>query len=118
MQKNLVNPHWFPPVGSGPYIITAVNSGKSIIYTKNPDYWARNLPVQRGFFNFDTIQVDYYRSALTRFEAFKKGLFDIYPENSPSKWRTVYNFPAVQDGQIIKDEFEIKTPSGMLGICI
>ena len=104
-----------PPIASGPYTVTEVKPGERIVYTKNPNYWANDLPVQKGFFNFDTIRMDYYRSAQAQFEAFKKGLFDLYPENSPSKWRTAYDFPAVDEGRVIKEEFEVKTPSGMLG---
>ena len=104
-----------PPIASGPYTVAEVKPGESITYQRNPDYWAKDLPVQRGFFNFDTIRVDYYRNAQALFEGFKKGLFDIYPENSPGKWRTAYDFPAVTDGKVIKEEFKNKTPSGMLG---
>lgn len=104
-----------PPIGSGPYRVSQVKPGERISYQRNPDYWARDLPVQRGFFNFDTIRVDYYRSAQAQFEGFKKGLFDLYPENSPSKWRTAYDFPAANDGRIVKETFKNTTPSGMLG---
>ena len=104
-----------PPIASGPYIVSEVKPGERITYSRNPDYWGKDLPVQRGFFNFDTIKVDYYRSAQAQFEAFKKGLFDIYPENSPGKWRTAYDFPAVTEGRLVKEEFKNRTPSGMLG---
>ncbi len=104
-----------PPIGSGPYTVSQVKPGERISYQRNSDYWAKDLPVQRGFFNFDTIRVDYYRSAQAQFEGFKKGLFDVYPENSPSKWRTAYDFSAANDGRIVKEEFKNKTPSGMLG---
>ena len=103
------------PIASGPYTVSEVKPGESITYQRNPDYWAKDLPSQRGFFNFDTIKVDYYRSSQALFEGFKKGLFDIYPENSPGKWRTAYDFPAANDGRIVKEEFKNKTPSGMLG---
>ncbi len=103
------------PVASGPYVVSQVKPGESITYQRNPDYWAKDLPAQRGFFNFDTIKIDYYRSSQALFEGFKKGLFDIYPENSPGKWRTAYDFPAAEDGRITKEEFQNKTPSGMLG---
>ena len=104
-----------PPIASGPYTVTQVKAGERITLTRNPDYWGKDLPVQQGFFNFNTVRVDYYRSAQAQFEAFKKGLFDIYPENSPTKWRTAYDFAAVTDGKIVKEEFKTKTPSGMLG---
>jgi len=103
------------PIASGPYTVSEVKPGESITYQRDPDYWAKDLPAQQGFFNFDTIKVDYYRSSQALFEGFKKGLFDIYPENSPGKWRTAYDFPAVNDGRIVKEEFKKKTPSGMLG---
>ncbi|MEE9313335.1 MAG: extracellular solute-binding protein [Rhizobiaceae bacterium] len=104
-----------PPVASGPYVVSEVKPGERITYTRNPDYWAKDLPIQRGFFNFDEIRVDYYRSANAQFEGFKKGLFHVYPENSPSKWRTAYDFPALADGRVVKEVFPSRTPSGMLG---
>lgn len=104
-----------PPIGSGPYLVADVQPGDRIIYEKNSDYWGADLPVNRGFHNFETIQVDYFRSSTSQFEAFKKGLFDIYPENSPAKWRTAYDFPAVDDGRVKKASFINQTPSGMLG---
>ena len=104
-----------PPIASGPYRVTDVKPGESITYTRNPDYWAKDLPVQKGFFNFDTIKVEYYSSGTARFESFKKGNFYVYPENSPSKWRTAYDFAAVKDGRVVKEVFPKQTPSGMLG---
>ncbi len=103
------------PIASGPYLVSEVKPGERITYKKNPKYWAKDLPIQKGFFNFDQIRVDYYRNANAQFEAFKKGLFDIYPENSPAKWRTAYNFPAIKEKRIIKEAFPNQTPSGMLG---
>ncbi len=105
-----------PPIGTGPYTITEVRPGERLVYTRNPNYWGRDIPSQRGFFNFDTIQVDYYRAPTAQFEAFKKGLFDLYPENSPAKWRTAYDFGAANDGRVIKEQFRNQTPSGMLGL--
>lgn len=104
-----------PPIASGPYTVAEVKPGERITYRRNPDYWAKDLPVMKGFYNFDTIRVDYYLSAQARFEAFRKGLFDVYPESSPARWRTSYDFPAVDDGRVVKEEFTNRTPSGMLG---
>ena len=104
-----------PPIASGPYTVAEVKPGEQITYRRNPDYWGNDLPVNRGFYNFETIRVDYYRNASSLFEAFKKGLFDIYPENSPAKWRTNYDFEAVNDGRVLKEEFKSREPSGMLG---
>ena len=105
-----------PPIASGPYRVKEVRPGERIVYERNPDYWGEDLAVNRGFFNFDTIRVDYFRSGNAQFEAFKKGLFDIYPENSPAKWRTAYDFPAVRQGEVVLEEFEPQLPSGMLGL--
>lgn len=104
-----------PPVASGPYTIAEVKPGETITYKRNPDYWGNDLPVNRGFHNFETIRIDYYRNASSLFEAFKKGLFDIYPEASPAKWRTHYEFKAAKDGRILKESFASREPSGMLG---
>lgn len=105
-----------PPVASGPYTVSEVRPGERIVYRRNRDYWGDTLPVNRGFYNFDVVQVDYYRSATALFEGFKKGLFDIFPENSPGKWNTAYDFAAVTDGRVVKQEFESRQPSGMLGL--
>ncbi|RME98205.1 MAG: ABC transporter substrate-binding protein, partial [Alphaproteobacteria bacterium] len=64
-------------------------------------------------FNFDVIRYDYYRDRSTLFEAFKKGLFDLKPESDPGQWATGYDFPAVRQGKVIKEEFPIAIPSGM-----
>ncbi|MEM8651420.1 MAG: extracellular solute-binding protein [Pseudomonadota bacterium] len=104
-----------PMIGSGPYLMDEINPGKFITYKRNPDYWAKDLPSRIGFSNFDEVKVEYYRSTTTHFEAFKKGLFDVFPENDPAAWRRDFNFPAVQAGEVIKDEFEPDTPAKMLG---
>lgn len=104
-----------PPIGSGPYVIAEVEPGARIVYERNPDYWAKDLPVKRGHDNFDRITVEYFLSANAQFEAFKKGLFDVIPEGSPTAWARSYEFPAVHEGRVIKDEFRPETPSGMYG---
>ncbi len=103
-----------PIVGSGPYVISAVDVGKSVTLTRNPDYWGRDLPVNRGFWNFDTVRFEYYRDANSYFEAFRKGLFDLHAETDPGRWETAYDFPAARDGRVIKEEFLTGLPQGML----
>jgi peptide/nickel transport system substrate-binding protein len=103
------------PLGSGPYQVAEVKAGERIVYKRNPDYWAKDLPSKVGFDNYDQISVEYFLQDNSLFEAFKKGEVDIYAEGSPTKWARSYNFPAVQSGDVIKDEFTPKTPSGMLG---
>ena len=92
-------------VGSGPYLIDQVEPGTRITFKKNPDYWGKNLNVKKGLDNFSIISVDYFRDGTAQFEAFKKGLFDIYPESDPVKWEKAYDFAAVQDGRVKKEAF-------------
>jgi peptide/nickel transport system substrate-binding protein len=103
-----------PIIGSGPYVISAADVGKSVALARNPNYWGRDLPVNRGFWNFDTVRFDYYRDANSHFEAFRKGLFDLHAETDPGRWETAYDFPAARDGRVIKEEFLTGLPQGML----
>ena len=94
-----------PPIGSGPYVVGKVDAGKSLTLERNPDYWGRELPINRGFWNFDEIRFDYYRDANAYHEAFKKGLFDLRTETDPGRWQTAYDFPALRDGRVVKETF-------------
>lgn len=100
-----------PLVGSGPYRIATVEPGQRIVYRRNPDYWARDLPVKRGLDNYDEIVVEYFRDANSQFEAFKKGIFYLYPDANPRHWRTAYGFPAVTQGHIIRETFATGRPA-------
>ena len=102
-----------PPLGSGPYSVARVDAGRSITYRRNPDWWARDLPVMRGRFNFDEVRVEYFRDASSLFEAFKAGEIDARPEDDPGRWVEGYAFAAVNDGRVIKREFVTELPSGM-----
>ncbi|MAS07450.1 MAG: ABC transporter substrate-binding protein [Ahrensia sp.] len=104
-----------PPVGSGPYLVDAIEPGTRITYKRDPDYWGRDIPSKRGFDNYDTITVEYFRDQTALFEAFKKGIFDIYEEGDPTRWQTAYDFPAVQEGKIKKVEFDTHEPQSMFG---
>jgi peptide/nickel transport system substrate-binding protein len=99
-----------PPIGSGPYRITAVKPGASVTFTRNPDYWGRDLPVNRGFWNFEEIRLDFYREANTQFEAFKRGLYDFRAETEPLRWHDGYDFPAARDGEVIRDTIKTGMP--------
>jgi peptide/nickel transport system substrate-binding protein len=88
------------PMGSGPYRVSAVKPGAGVTMTRNPDYWGRDLPVNRGLWNFDEIRLDFYREANGHFEAFKRGLYDFRVENEPSRWHDGYDFPAAKTGLI------------------
>lgn len=105
-----------PQVGSGPYLVKEIRTGQRIVYKRDPDYWARDLPTKIGMDNFDEVSIEYFLQDTTLFEAFKKGLVDIYAEGSPSKWRRAYDFPAVASGAVIKDQFKNRLPANVLGI--
>lgn len=104
-----------PPLGSGPYLVSGVQPGQRIIYKRNPDYWAKDIPSKRGTDNFDTLTIEYYRNETSLFESFKKGLLDVFIEGNPTRWEKSYDFPAVQQGKVIKESFEKGTPANMLG---
>ncbi len=104
-----------PMIGSGPYRIVRVEPGERVVFERNRDYWARDLPVKRGLDNYDRITVDYFLSQSAQFEAFKKGVFDIYPEGNPTRWARSFDFPAVTNGEVIKDTFTSDTPAPIYG---
>lgn len=89
-----------PPLGSGPYRIAAVDPGRSITYERVPDYWGKDLPINRGQHNFDRIRYDYYRDDGVALEAFKAGEYDFRRETDATKWATGYDFPAVAKGDV------------------
>jgi peptide/nickel transport system substrate-binding protein len=93
------------PLGSGPYAVAEIDAGKSVTLKRDPNYWGRDLPINRGLWNFDELRFDYYRDANAYFEAFKTGLYDVRSENDPSRWQTGYDIPAVRDGRIVKEAF-------------
>jgi peptide/nickel transport system substrate-binding protein len=98
------------PVGSGPYIVTDVDAGKSVTFKRDPNYWGRTLPINRGLWNFDQLRFDFYRDENAYFEAFKAGLYDVRAETDPGRWQTGYDVPAVRDGRIIKESFQTGLP--------
>jgi peptide/nickel transport system substrate-binding protein len=91
------------PVGSGPYRVTSVRPGASVTLTRNPDYWGRDLPANRGLWNFDEVRFDFFREANGQFEAFKRGLYDFRVEHEPLRWHEGYDFPAARNGELIRD---------------
>jgi peptide/nickel transport system substrate-binding protein len=98
------------PIGSGPYRVGAVKPGASVTLTRNPDYWGRDLPVNRGLWNFDEIKLDFYREANGHFEAFKRGLYDFRVETEPLRWHDGYDFPAARNGEVIRDTIKTGMP--------
>ena len=95
-----------PPLASGPYKISAWRMGQYVTYSRVKDYWAANLPVNRGRWNFDTIRYDYYLDDNVAFEAFKAGAFDFRTEGSAKNWATRYIGKNFANHQIVKEELE------------
>ena len=104
-----------PPLGSGGYKIDVIDAGRSITYKRVPDYWAANLPVNKGRQNVDVIRYDYYRDGTIALEAFKAGQYDVRRENSSKSWATGYDSPALREGLIKKEQIPNQLPSGMQG---
>jgi microcin C transport system substrate-binding protein len=104
-----------PPLGSGPYKVGKFEAGRWTVYERVPDYWGKDLAVNRGRHNFDRVRYDYYRDMTVALEAIKAGAYDIHPEASSKEWATAYDVPAVRDGRLIKGEFKNDVPSGMQG---
>jgi microcin C transport system substrate-binding protein len=102
-----------PPLGSGPYKIESFDVGRSITYRRVADYWGKDLPVNRGRDNFDTIRYDYYRDSSVALEAFKAGQYDIRQENVAKNWATGYDTPALREGLFLKEEIPNQVPRGM-----
>lgn len=101
------------PVGSGPYTVARVDAGSRIVYRRDPDYWGRDLAANKGRFNFDTVTYTYFRDENAMFEAFRKGLIDVFPDNDPLRWTSGFDFPAAREERIVKDEIPYATPAGM-----
>ena len=103
--------------GSGPYMIESVDVNRRIVYKRNPDYWAKDLPINVGRHNFDRIRVEYFGDENAAFEAFKAGEYTFRTEGNSRQWATAYDFPKVNEGQIVKEELpdgSPPTPSGIV----
>ena len=92
-----------PAIGSGPYVLESIDVGQQIIYKRNPDYWGKDLPINRGRHNFDTIRIEYFADYNSAFEGFKAGTYTFRSEASSKIWATAYDFPAIEKGWAVKD---------------
>ena len=101
------------PLGSGPYKVDSFDVGRSIAYRRVPDWWAKDLWMNKGRNNFDVIRYEYYRDVTVQFEAFKAGDLDLRQENIARNWATAYDIPAVRDGRIQRAEIPHELPTGM-----
>lgn len=122
LPKHAVDPETFdqttlrPPIGSGPYVVAKIDPGDSLLFRRNPAYWAANRPARRGLHNFEEVRLLYYRDASAVFEAFKTGAVDVRRETNPARWIDGYDFPAIRDGRAVRKTFKTGRPAGMAGI--
>lgn len=103
------------PVGSGPYLVAQVLPGKSITYKKNPAYWASDLPVRKGMFNFETIIIKYFKDPIVSLEAFKAGEFDFMNVNIAKQWQRDLAGRRFDSGELVKQTFAHHNNAGMQG---
>ena len=104
-----------PPLGSGPYKIKTASAGKSIEYVRVEDWWGKDLPINKGKYNFDRIVYDYYRDGNVALEAFFAGEYDVREENTAKLWAQAYDAQPVNDGRIVKEEIGHQRPQGLQG---
>jgi len=104
-----------PPLGSGPYKIGDYKQGEYVSYRRRPDYWAADLPVNKGRYNFDEIRMEYFKDRTALVEALKAGVLDLHEEMTSRDWATAYNTKSVAEGRLIKEVLPDGTPSGAQG---
>lgn len=104
-QRDIAQSTLEPPLGSGPYELASFDAGRTITYKRVEDYWGKDQPTQVGQNNFDEYRIEYFLDLTVQFEAFKGDQFDYWSENQARRWATAYDFPAVTDGRVIKEEF-------------
>lgn len=104
-----------PPLGSGPYRIGDFKAGTYVTFKRRADYWARDLNVNRGRFNFDELRYEYYRDRTLELQALKAGAFDLREEFTSKEWATGYDIPQVRDGRMVLLTLPDASPSGAQG---
>jgi microcin C transport system substrate-binding protein len=104
-----------PPLGSGPYRVKTFNAGRNIVLERVANYWGKDLPVNIGTNNFDEMRFEYFRDTTVQLEGLKGDAYDFRLENSSKNWATAYDFPAVKDGRVIREEFAERASGRMQG---
>ena len=113
----LDEPRMEPGIGSGPYILDSYDVGRRVVYRRNPDYWGRDLNVNVGRFNYDTIRIEYFADYNAAFEGFKAGEYTFRQENNSKAWATAYDFPALEEGHVVRmelDNFNVPSSTGFV----
>jgi microcin C transport system substrate-binding protein len=116
--RDISKPLTEPPLGSGPYRIGAFEFGRTVTFERVANWWAAGMPTGIGRFNFATLRSEYFRDATVALEAFKAGSIDFRQENISKQWATAYDFPAVQQGLVKKEEIRHHLPTGMQGFAM
>lgn len=106
------------PIGSGPYIVLEAKPGQSITYARNPTWWGKDLPFNRGLNNLAEIRVEYFGSAATVFEAFRAGEEMLWRETNPAKWKVNFDYPAVTEGKVTLASLPHQRPAGIEGFAM
>ncbi len=109
--RDFAKPSLKIPLGNGPYKIKAFEVGKYIVLERNREYWGNNLPVRRGFYNFDEIRIDYYQDTTVTLQALFSGNIDVREEYIAKIWATGYNNEQVKSGAVVKHRFEHNNPA-------
>ncbi|ABF64076.1 extracellular solute-binding protein family 5 [Ruegeria sp. TM1040] len=104
------------PIGTAPYVVSDFELGRSVTFTRNADYWGKDLPLRRGTNNFDEMRLEFFGDQTVLFEAFKAGELSAVREFNAAKWDSDYGFARVQNGDVIKTEIPNQKPSGMTGL--
>ena len=102
-----------PPLTSGPYRIVDFEPGRFVVTERVKGYWAKDLPIRKGLYNFDRIRTTYFLDVTAIRQAVKAGQIDLRVENQAKAWATDYDIPAVRDGLLVKKSFEHQRPAGM-----
>ncbi|WBU64999.1 extracellular solute-binding protein [Paracoccus aerodenitrificans] len=114
--KDFATPGMEPPIGSGPYIIERADPGRSLTLRKNPDWWGKDLPVNQGLHNLDTVIYEYFGDNNAMFEAFKAGDIDVWRELDITSWQNEFDFQRAVSGEIVQSEIPNNRPSGIMGL--
>ncbi|MEO0682818.1 MAG: extracellular solute-binding protein, partial [Pseudomonadota bacterium] len=107
-----------PLVASGPYVIAEAEAGRSVTFARDPDWWGRDLPFNRGRWNLAEIRHEWFKDEAARFEAFRAGALDVFRDGEPARWAEGYGFPAVQRGDVLRAEIPHGRPSGLTGLVL